>query len=47
MIVSEEEYNAMLEMIYLSSQPGLVEDIKKGENEKLEDMPSYNPNEEW
>ena len=32
-IISEAEYNAMLETIYLVSQKGLVEKIKSGEKE--------------
>ena len=46
-IISEAEYNAMLETIYLVSQKGLVEKIKQGEKEDIEKMSTYNPNEEW
>ena len=46
-IISEEEYDAMREMIFLASQPGLVERIKEGEKEDIASMPVYNPNEEW
>ena len=46
-IISEAEYNAMLETIYLVSQKGLVEKIKEGEKENISKMPTYNPNEEW
>ena len=46
-IISEAEYNAMLETIYLVSQKGLVEKIKEGENEDISSMSTYNPNEEW
>ena len=46
-IVSEEEYNSMLETIYLVSQPGLLEKIKKGEKEDINSMTTYDPNEEW
>lgn len=46
-IISEAEYNAMLETIYLVSQKGLVEKIKEGEKEDIDSMPTYNPNEEW
>ena len=46
-IVSEAEYNAMLETIYLASQKGLVEKIKEGEKEDISKMSTYNPNEEW
>ena len=46
-IVSEEEYNSMLETIYLVSQPGLLEKIKKGEKEDIDSMTTYDPNKEW
>lgn len=46
-IISEAEYNAMLETIYLISQKGLVEKIKEGEKEDIASMPTYNPNEKW
>ena len=46
-IISEDEYNAMLETIYLVSQKGLVEKIKEGEKEDVSKMSTYNPNEEW
>ncbi len=46
-IISEEDYNAFLETIYLISQPGLVNKIKEGEKEKISEMDEYNPNEEW
>ena len=46
-LISEEEYKNMLETIYLTSQPGLVEKIKEGEKEDIDSMPTYNPDEEW
>ena len=46
-IISEAEYNAMLETIYLFSQKGLVGKIKKGEKEDISKMSTYNLNEEW
>ena len=46
-IISEAEYNAMLETIYLISQKGLAEKIKEGEKEDISKMSTYNPNEEW
>lgn len=46
-IISEAEYKAMLETLYLSSQKGVVEKIKEGEKEDISSMSSYNPNEEW
>lgn len=46
-IISEAEYNAMLETIFLVSQKDLVEKIKEGEKEDISKMSTYNPNEEW
>lgn len=46
-IISEAEYNAMLETIYLVSQKGLVENIKQGEKEDISKISTYNPNEGW
>lgn len=46
-IISEEEYNAILETIYLTSVPQLVKKIKQGEKEDIKKMRTYNPNEEW
>lgn len=46
-IISEAEYNAMLETIYQVSRKGLVEKIKSGEKEDASKMSTYNPNEEW
>ena len=46
-IISEAEYNAMLETIFLVSQKGLVQKIKEGEKEDISKMSTYNPNEEW
>lgn len=46
-IVSEDEYNEMLENINSTSLKDLVEKIKEGEKEDIETMSSYNPNEEW
>ena len=46
-IISETEYNAMLETIYHGSQKELVEKIKEGEKEDISKMSTYNSNEEW
>lgn len=37
-IMSEEEYNGMIETLYLSSVPGLKEDILAGEKEPIDEM---------
>ena len=46
-IISESEYNALLETLYLMSQKGLVKRIKDGEREDISKMSTYNPNEMW
>ena len=46
-IISEDDYNAMTETLFLLSKKGLLELIKDGEKEDINSMPSYNPNEEW
>ncbi len=46
-IISEEDYKALTETLYLTSQPGLVQKIKEGEKEKVEGMATYDPDEEW
>ena len=46
-IISEDDYNAMTETLFLLSKKGLLELIKEGEKEDIASMPSYNPNEEW
>ncbi len=46
-LLSEEDYNALLETVYLMSQPGLVSKIKEGEKERASEMSAFNPKEEW
>ena len=46
-IISEDDYNAMTETLFLLSKKGLLELIKEGEKEDIASMPSYNSNEEW
>ena len=36
-IISEEDYNSIIETLYISSIPGLKEDILKGMEEDLEE----------
>ncbi len=36
-VLSEEDYNNLIETLYISSVPGLKEDIIEGLNEPLED----------
>ena len=46
-IISEEDYNALLETLTLQSNPKVIKKIKDGENEDIDSMTTYNPNEEW
>ena len=46
-IISEEDYNALLETLLLQSDPRVVNKIKEGENENIDTMTTYDPNEEW
>ena len=46
-IISEEDYNALLETLALQSNPKVMKKIKDGENEDIDSMTTYNPNEEW
>lgn len=46
-VISEEEYNGMLETLRLMSIPGMVESIKEAAAEPVEDCAVYDPDEEW
>jgi antitoxin YefM len=46
-ILSEEDYNALMESLSLSSEPGLVAKIKAGDKEDPKKMAHYDPKEEW
>ena len=46
-ILSEEDYNGMVETIYLLSQKGLLNRIKEGEVEDPAKMAKYDPDEKW
>lgn len=46
-IISQEEYDSLLETVYLMSTTGLLDKIKEGEKEDKEKMKVYNPDEEW
>ena len=46
-IISEEDYNALLETLTLQSDPRVIKKIKDGEKESIDSMTTYNPNEEW
>lgn len=46
-VISEEDYNSMIETLHLSSIPGMVESIKAAVQEPLEECTPYDPNEAW
>lgn len=46
-LISEDDWNAIQETLYLNSIPGMVESIKEAEKEPLEECSVYDPNEEW
>lgn len=46
-LMSEEDYNALQETIYLYSVPGLVESILDADKQDPNKMKKYNPTEEW
>ena len=46
-IISEEDYNALLETLALQSDPRVIKKIKDGEKENIDSMTTDNPNEEW
>ena len=46
-LMSEEDYNALQETIYLYSVPGLVESILDADKQDSKKMKKYNPKEEW
>ena len=47
-LISEDEWKSIEETLYLSSIPGLVEDINNiRKNENWDDAKELNPDEEW
>ena len=46
-IISEEDYNALLTTLQIQSDLKTTSSIKDGEKEDIATMPSYNPDEEW
>ena len=46
-LISEEDYNALQETIYLYSVPGLVESILDADKQDPNKMKKYNPTEKW
>ena len=46
-IISEEDYNALLETLALQSDPRVIKKIKDGEKENVSTMNSYYLNKKW
>lgn len=46
-IISEEDYNALLETLALQSDSRVIKKIKDGEKENVSTMNSYYLNEKW
>lgn len=46
-LISEEDYNGMLETLYLNSIPGMIDNIQKAKNEPLNEFVKYDPKEQW
>ncbi|MCR5457213.1 MAG: type II toxin-antitoxin system Phd/YefM family antitoxin [Clostridiales bacterium] len=46
-ILSAEDYNGIMETIYLMSDKRVLNDILKSKKEPLEQGTIYNPSEEW
>lgn len=46
-IISEEEYNSFVETVLIMSCKGQEARIHKGEKEKIDDMETFDPKEEW
>ncbi len=46
-LISEDDWNAIQETLYLNSIPGMAESIIKAGKEPLEECAIYDVNEEW
>lgn len=46
-LISEDDWNAIQETLYLNSIPGMAESIIKAGTEPLTECSIYDPNEEW
>lgn len=46
-LISEDDWNAIQETLYLNSIPGMAESIAEAGREPLEECLVYDPNEEW
>ena len=46
-LLSEDDWNAIQETVYLNSIPGMVDSILPANGESLEERTVYDPDEEW
>ena len=46
-LISEDDWNAIQETLYLNTIPGMVESIVEAVKEPLGEYPVYDPDEEW
>ena len=46
-LISEDDWNAIQETLYLNSIPGKTESIIAADKEPLANCSTYDPNEEW
>lgn len=46
-ILSEQDYNSLLETLHLTSIPGMTESLKAAAAEPLEECVPYDPEEAW
>ncbi len=46
-LISEDDWNAIQETLFLNSIPGMAESIIEAGNELLEECSVYDPDEEW
>lgn len=46
-LISEDDWLAIQETLYLNSIPGMTESILESRDEDISECNSYNPNEEW
>lgn len=46
-LLSEDDWNAIQETVYLNSIPGMVDSILSANGESLEERTVYDPDEKW
>ena len=46
-LISEDDWNAIQETLYLNSIPGMAESIIEARKEPIEECTTYDPDEEW